>query len=92
MTRTTARFSRQEISRRGHDIFERQIRPTLGIVDDNKFVAIDIESADFELDRDDFTATARLRQRQKDAQIWLMRVGAPGAYQLGGRLDKESAN
>jgi hypothetical protein len=45
----------------------------------------DIESGDFEIDRDDFTAMQRLRARRSDAQIWLMRAGRPTAYQIGWR-------
>ncbi len=72
------------ISRRGAELFERQIRPRLGSGDQDKFVAIDVESGDFELDDDDFAATERLVARQPRARIWLMRVGQDAAYRIGG--------
>ncbi len=48
-------------------------------------MAIDIESGNYEVDRDDFAATERLLARCPDAQIWLARVGQPAAYRMGGR-------
>jgi hypothetical protein len=80
-----ARFSREEFARRGQEIYERQVRPALRTDDEGKFVAIDIESAGYEMDRDDYTATERVLHRLPDAQIWLVQVGQPAAYRLGAR-------
>ena len=75
-----------EFSRRGNEIYERVVRPSLHPQDDEKFVAIDIESADFEIDKDDFEATERLLIRRPQAQIWLERVGHIAAYRIGAAL------
>jgi len=79
----TARYSGEEFARRGQEIYEQKIRPVLRAEDADKFVAIDIESGDYEIDRDDYTTTERLLRRHPDAQIWLVRVGQPAAYRLG---------
>ena len=81
----SAKFSREEFSRRGQEIYDRVVKSQLHAEDLDKFVAIDIESGDYEIDRDDFTAMERLLARRSDTQIWLMRAGQPTAYRIGWR-------
>ena len=83
-------YSKEEFGRRGQTIYERDIRPRLGAGDDGKFVAIDIETAAYELDRDDHTATERLLAHHPHAQIWLLRVGQRTAYRLGRRAGRQA--
>jgi hypothetical protein len=78
------RYSKEEFARRGDEIYERAIRPQVEAAHTGEFVAIDIETGAYELDRDDYTATERLISRNPDAQIWLLRVGYPAAYRMGG--------
>ncbi len=85
MTPREARYSREEFARRGQEIYERKVRASLQPGDEGKFVAIDIESGSYEMDRDDYAATERLLSRHPDAQIWLMQVGQQAAYRLGAR-------
>jgi hypothetical protein len=73
----------QEFSRRGQEIYDRDVHPALRSEDEDKFVAIDIESGSYEIDRDDFAATERLLIRQPHARIWLARVGQRAAYRIG---------
>ena len=79
------RYDREEFARRGQDTFERTIRAQLTSKDNGKFVAIDIETGAYEVDRDDFAATQRLLGKNPNAQIWLVRAGQPVAYRFGGR-------
>lgn len=72
-----------ECSRRGQEIYERAVRPCMVAADKGKFAAIDVCSEEYELDRDDFTATERLLARRPKAQIWLVRVGDQVTYRLG---------
>jgi hypothetical protein len=80
-----ARFSREEFARRGHELYEKTVQSSLHSGDEGKFVAIDIESGEYEVDLNDYAATERLRNRCPDAQIWLMKVGQRAAYRLGYR-------
>jgi len=73
----------EEFSRRGQEIYDRDVHPGLRPEDEDKFVAIDIKSGSYEIDRDDFTATERLLTRQPHAQIWLARIGQRAAYRIG---------
>lgn len=86
------RYSREEFARRGEEIYDRVIRPSLRPEDEDKFVALDIESASYEMDRNDYAAVDRLLKRLPDAQIWLMRVGQKAAYRLGGRWQSYSGS
>ncbi|HEY4723452.1 MAG TPA: hypothetical protein VII92_16475 [Anaerolineae bacterium] len=86
MSANKAVYSSEEFSRRGHEIYDRDIRPILRPDDNDQFVAIDVDSGSYEIDRDDFAATERLLAKRPDAQIWLARVGQRAAYRIGGAL------
>jgi hypothetical protein len=83
MSATRALYSSEEFSRRGQEIYDRDVRPNLRADDKDQFVAIDIESGSYEIDQDDFAATERLLAKRPDAQIWLARVGQRAAYRIG---------
>ena len=78
------RYSKEEFARRGNEIYERDIRSRVEAAHQGEFVAIDIESGAYELDTDDYAATERLLAHTPDAQIWLLRVGHPATYRMGG--------
>jgi hypothetical protein len=79
---TEPRRTPEELARLGSEVFERRVRPMLRPDDDGKFVALDVESGDYELDEDDYAAVSRLRARNPTAQVWLNRVGQPAAYRM----------
>jgi hypothetical protein len=79
----TIKRTLDELARLGGDIFDRQVRPTLRPEDDAKFVAIDVETGDYEIDEDDYAAVAGLRSRKPTADVWLMRSGYPTTYRMG---------
>ncbi len=60
MPATERQHNPEELARLGAEVFDRRVRPILRPEDDGKFVAIDVETGDFELD-DDSTAVVRLR-------------------------------
>jgi hypothetical protein len=82
MPATEPHRSPVEIARLGAEVFDRRVRPALRPEDDNKFVAIDIDTGDYELDEDDYAAVTRLRTRRPSGEIWLGRVGQPAAYRM----------
>ena len=86
MNQRVRRYSREEIARRGQEIYARVVRPTLSEADVGKFVTVDIESEDFEVDPNSRTALNRLLERWPDAQPWLERVGYVAAHSIGGSL------
>lgn len=64
MSATEVRHDPEKVARLGTEILDRQLRPALRPEDDGKFVAIDIDSGDHELDADDYEAVSRLRARR----------------------------
>ncbi len=75
--------TRDELAKLGDEIFDRQVKPSLRPEDEGKFVAIDVESGDFEINEDDYTAVMRLRTRKPTADMWLLQVGYPATCRIG---------
>lgn len=82
MSTTERPRNAEEACRLGEDVYHRRVQPALRPEDDGKFVAVDIETGDYELDDDDYTAVQRLHNRKPSAEIWLGRVGEPVAYKM----------
>ena len=72
----------EELARLGSEILDRRVKPSLRPEDDGKFVAIDVQSEDHEIDEDDYAAVSRLLARTPAADVWLGRVGQPAAYRM----------
>ena len=77
------RFSKTEFAERGDAIYENVVRERLRPEEIGCFVAIDIESSDYEIDADELAACQRLRKRRPDAQIWIVRAGSPFVHRFG---------
>jgi hypothetical protein len=82
MPATGSNLTPDELARRGGEVFDHRVRPTLRPEDDDKFVAIDVSTGEYEIDEDDYAAVARLRARRPTAEVWLVRVGQPAAYRM----------
>lgn len=84
MNERKPRYSPEEFGRRGNEIFERKIAPLVNGEDPYKFIGIDIETEDFEVDENSMAATDRLVARNPDAQIFMRRVGFEYTTWFGG--------
>ena len=73
-----------ELGRLGDAIYDQQIRPSRQPEDKGKFVAVDVDTGEYEMDEDDYTAVMRLRGRMPAADMWLIRVGYPTTCRIGG--------
>lgn len=78
------RYSSDEIARRGQALYEQRIRGALEPGHEGKFLVVDIETGEYEIDADDLTALQRARSRNPDAALYILRVGHPAAYRIGG--------
>jgi hypothetical protein len=74
--------SLNEVARRGREAFDRAVRPKLRPEDHGKFVAIDVNTGDFEVDASDYAAVTRLRARVASPEVWLERAGYPTACKI----------
>jgi len=78
----------QEVELRGEEIYEQQIRPQVEAGNKGKFVVIDNETGQYEID-DDLQATQRALAKRPDAVLYGVRIGYPTAYTLGGHVAME---
>jgi hypothetical protein len=85
MASVKRRYSKEEFAHRGDAIYESTVQPHLKPEDKDRFVALDIDTSDFEIDDDELAACDRLRARLPDAQIWMVRVGSRYVHRFGGR-------
>jgi hypothetical protein len=79
------RYSKEEFARRGDAIYEKDILPKLAAKDVGKFLAIDVETGEYEIAADEMRAGNKLRARLPEAQIWMVRIGYTSARSFGGR-------
>ncbi|MEB3119780.1 MAG: hypothetical protein VKL41_00980 [Snowella sp.] len=79
------RYSKQEFARRGHEIYDSQVRPQVEEGNHGKIVAIDIETGAFEVADDSLTAARQLLIRFPDAQILGIRIGHRAVHRFGFR-------
>jgi hypothetical protein len=77
------RYSSDEIAERGQELYDREIRDKLDPSARGKFLVLDIETGEFEIDADQRSALKRVRAKHPGAALYLLRVGHPTAYRLG---------
>ncbi len=72
-----------EIGERAEATYSSQLKDKVETKHFGKFLALDVESGDYEIDADDMTAEDRLLPRRPDAVMFLMRIGFPAAHFVG---------
>lgn len=85
------RYTKEELARRGKELYESQIRQQVEASNYGKIVAIDIETGTFEVADDTLDASDQLLERCPDAQTWFIRVGYRGVHRFGWRGLAEKA-
>ena len=74
------------IAEKGQKIYDESIKPLLDLDQERgKFVVIDVESGDYEIDKRGLEASRRLRQRNPNAVTYRVRIGFSAALRMGGR-------
>lgn len=81
-----AKYLPEDVVSRGEEIYEQQIRRKVEAGNKGKFVVIDIETGEYEVDEDDVRATKRALAKRSDAILYGVRIGYPTAYNLGGHI------
>ena len=80
---STQKYTIDEVCDRGEKIYEEQIKHLVEPREKGKFIVIDIESGDYEIDQEELEASERLKQRRPDSIRFLARVGCKVAYHMG---------
>ncbi len=74
-----------ESALRGQAIYQERIRPLVESEHVGKFVVINVETGEYEMDAQDVVASMRARARFPDAPLFTVRVGQRAAHRLGAR-------
>ena len=78
--------SSSSISERGMRIYEDRLRQILEPLHNGKYVVIDVDSGEYELDDDHLAASDRAAAKRPDAALYATRVGFRTLGRVGGRL------
>ena len=90
MSEPRTRGTVSEVGRLGREAYERHVRPKLLPEDDGKYVVIDVDTGEYEIDADDYTAATRMQERQPGSRLWLMRANRPTTYVIRQRPGRPS--
>lgn len=85
-------YTTEEVARRGREIYEQKLRREVEPEHEGRFMMIDVESGEYEVADNALAASTRLRERNPDAVLYLMRVGTEAAFRLGWRSLVRPAN
>ena len=78
------RFTKEEIVRRGRELYERQIRGLVEPGNKGKIIVIDIETGEYEVDEDQLAAAHRALEKRPGAALFGTRIGYPTLGKIGG--------
>lgn len=79
------RYTSSEIVQRGQTLYDQQIRAQVDPSHKGKFLVLDIETGEYEIDADELAAVRRAKVKKPDAPLYILRVGYATAYKLGGK-------
>jgi hypothetical protein len=74
------RYSSDEVVRQGKALYERQLRTQVEPGNIGKFLVIDIETGEYEIDRDEVVALKQVKAKRPDAPLYMLRIGYRAAY------------
>ena len=77
------RYTSEEITRRGQALYDERLRADVDTRHRGKFLVLDIESGEYEIDVDELTALQRAKRKKPDAALYILRIGYPAAYRIG---------
>jgi hypothetical protein len=76
-------LSPQEVAARAREIYERDIRPKVEPQHIGKYLVIDIETGDYDLDADDIAVMKRAAAKHRPDALYGMRIGFPTMGRIG---------
>ena len=83
---SAAAYTNEEIARRGEALYEQAIREKVEEGNRGSFLVVDIETGEYEVDKDDMKATERALARRPDPVLYITRIGHVAATRLGSRF------
>ncbi|MBW4617935.1 MAG: hypothetical protein KME17_00935 [Cyanosarcina radialis HA8281-LM2] len=80
-------LSPEEIARRGKELYQQRIRVRVETAANiGKIIAIDLNTGEYEIDKDLLAACHRLQDKYPNAVTWAERIGYDAVYAVGGTL------
>jgi hypothetical protein len=77
------RYSSADVVARGQALYDQNIRRLVEPTHNGKFLVLDIETGEYEIDSSELAAVDRAKAKNPKAVLYLVRVGYPAAYRLG---------
>ncbi|MCY3551045.1 MAG: hypothetical protein OYL97_00985 [Candidatus Poribacteria bacterium] len=77
------------IAARGKEIYQQQIREKVEPQHKGKFLSVDIETGDYEIDTDDLSPSLRLLAKRPEAVIYSLRIGFRAAHRIGFKFSSQ---
>ena len=69
------RYSKEEIATRGRAIYEQQLRSLLEPANIGKYLVIDVDTSEYEIDEDGSAASLRAYRKRPEGARYGMRIG-----------------
>src|SRR5213078_3162176 len=83
------RLSREEIGRRGEELYEQSIRSKVESEENiGKMVVIDVETGDYEVDKLGLESARHLQAKRPDAALYGKRIGYDVSEAIGGVMER----
>jgi hypothetical protein len=79
------RLSPDEVVDRGEEIYQRRLRNLVESAHKGKFLVLDIDTEEYEIDADEVAAIDRAIARNPGGERYIKRVGYAFTHRLGGR-------
>lgn len=77
-------LSSEDIAQRGKALYQQRLRTQVETADNiGKIIAIDLNTGDYEIDKDLLAACDRLKAKQSDTVTWIERIGHDAVYAIG---------
>ncbi len=86
-----SRYELDEMARRGTERYEQKVRPLVEQGNRGRFVAIDVDTGEFEMADTSLAAATNLLTRLPEAQIWCLRIGYKAVRHFSPPLHPEEA-
>ena len=74
----------RELVDRGRAYYDEHLRASLEPQHTGKFLALDVESGDYEVDEDEMAAIHRAQAKHPESLFCVLRVGHRAAHRIGG--------
>ena len=79
-------YTREEVAARAREIYERDIRAKVEPVYIGKYLVIDIETGDYDVDDDEIAVMKRAAAKHRPDALYGMRIGHPTMGRIGARM------